>query len=380
MIQVRDLSWRFEGAGRPALRSVSLRVQQGELVVITGPSGGGKSTLALALAGYLFRRCAGEATGQVLVGGLDARREPIYRTAQVVGLVQQNPEAQFCTLTVEDEVAFGLENRSLPRPEIRARLEWSLEAVGAAHLRRRALGARCGGEALRVAIAAVMAARPQLLILDEPASILDPGAAAEIFALLADLRVRAGLTVLIIEHKLAQLLPFGPRLLALEEGQVVADAPADELLPSWGARWGLPGRANASGEQSSFSMNAGVRNHAEAGPGPAPADAVVRAEGLTVRLNGRAALKGVSFTLQEGQLTALMGPNGAGKSTLLRCLLGLQRPAGGRLRVLGRDLGQKRTRVSELARAAGLVFQNPDHQLFADSVWEEAIFAARNLG
>jgi energy-coupling factor transporter ATP-binding protein EcfA2 len=134
MIDVRDLTFCFQGSSRPALRGVNLAIEPGEFLVITGPSGCGKSTLALALGGYLFRQYDGQAGGAVVVDGMDARRQPIYDLAEVVGLVQQNPEVQFCTLTVEDEVAFGLENRRLPRDEIQARIDWALEVAGAAHL------------------------------------------------------------------------------------------------------------------------------------------------------------------------------------------------------------------------------------------------------
>jgi energy-coupling factor transporter ATP-binding protein EcfA2 len=196
-------------------------------VVITGPSGCGKSTLALAIGGYLFRQYDGQATGTVTVAGMDVRRTPIYDVAEVVGLVQQNPEAQFCTLTVQDEVTFGLENRCLPPEEIRSRVAWALEVVGASHLVQRPLATLSGGEKQKVAIAAVMAARPQVLIFDEPTSNLDPTATAEIFEVIARIRARAGLTVLVIEHKVEYLRHFSPRMVVLAGGRVVYDGPMD---------------------------------------------------------------------------------------------------------------------------------------------------------
>ena len=201
-ISVRGLSFRFQGSDHYALRDVNLDVAPGEFVVIAGPSGCGKSTLALAIGGYLFTQYGGEAHGTVAVAGMDVRRAPVYDVAEVVGLVQQNPEGQFCTLTVRDEVAFGLENRCLPRDEIAQRVAWALEGVGALHLVDRSLASLSGGEKQKVAIAAMMAARPQVLIFDEPTSNLDPTTTAAIFSVIERIRATANITVLVIEHKL----------------------------------------------------------------------------------------------------------------------------------------------------------------------------------
>jgi energy-coupling factor transport system ATP-binding protein len=254
---------------------------------------------------------------------MDARQSPIYDVAQVVGLVQQNPEAQFCTLTVRDEVAFGLENRCLPRDEIRERMDWAFSIVGAGHLRDRMLASLSGGEKQKVAIAAMMAAKPQVLMFDEPTSNLDPAATAEIFQVIEHIQAKAGITVIVIEHKVEYLRRFGPRLVAMDDGCVVYDGPMPET----------------------------ARNQPPVTPRPT---GPVLGEPL------------------------VMGDNGSGKTTFLHCLLGLRQPSRGCVEVIGRDTRQ--AAVSELARQVGFVFQNPDHQLFADSVWEEATFAPRNFG
>ncbi|NLS76726.1 MAG: ABC transporter ATP-binding protein, partial [Chloroflexi bacterium] len=188
MIDIRGLTWRFDGAPRPALQEITLRIEPGELVVISGPSGCGKSTLALAMGGYLFQQYHGQAEGSVEVGGLDVRQVPIYRAAEIVGLVQQNPENQFCTLNVMDELAFALENRRYPPAEIRQQIAWALEVVGAAHLRDRALATLSGGEKQKVAIASMLVGRPQVLILDEPTSSLDPAATRAVLEAIGRLR------------------------------------------------------------------------------------------------------------------------------------------------------------------------------------------------
>jgi energy-coupling factor transporter ATP-binding protein EcfA2 len=356
MIHIEGLSFRFRGSEHYALRDLCLAIEPGEFLVVTGPSGCGKSTLALAIGGYLFRQFDGQAEGRVIVAGLDVRQEPIYDVAEVVGLVQQNPEAQFCTLTVGDEVAFGLENRCLPGAEIRERMAWALSIVAAEHLAGRALATLSGGEKQKVAIAAMMAAKPQVLIFDEPTSNLDPAATAEVFGVIEHIREKASITVIVIEHKVGYLRQFGPRLVEMQDGHIIHD----------GIMQGLSDTQRVASLPSNSPTS------------PIPAGSLVRVENLHAGYNGHPILRELSLEVRPGEFVSVMGDNGSGKTTFLHCLLGLRQPSQGRVEVLGHDT--RRTPVSELARQVGFVFQNPDHQLFADSVWEEATFAPRNFG
>jgi energy-coupling factor transport system ATP-binding protein len=354
IIAIEGLTYRFEGGAHDALRDVTLCIAPGEFVVVTGPSGCGKSTLALAIGGYLYCQYDGQARGTVTVAGMDVRESPIYDVAEAVGLVQQNPEAQFCTLTVRDEVAFGLENRCLPRAEIQERIAWALSIVEAEHLADRSLATLSGGEKQKVAIAAMMAAKPQILIFDEPTSNLDPSATAEVFEVIAHIRAKAGITVLVIEHKVDYLLPFEPRLLVMDRGSIVYDGSYD----------GFP-RPTAERPKRAL---------------PAPdttGKPVVRLEGACLGYNGSPVLQDLSLSVWPGDFVAVMGDNGSGKTTFLQSLIGLLKPEEGKVEVFDEDT--RRSAVSVLARQVGFVFQNPDHQLFADSVWQEAVFALRNF-
>jgi len=360
MIRFERFCWRYAGAPGPALQTIDLQVRPGELVVITGPSGSGKSTLALAMCGLLIGRQAGQHSGRISVAGHDVATTPLHTLAEIIGLVQQNPQAQFATLTVTDELAFGLENRCWSPLQIRAAIADAAAQLGIGHLGTRRLDQLSGGEQQRVAIASLLAGTPRVLVLDEPTAGLDAQAAQSLFHTLAGLCARTGLTVVIIEHKLALLRPLRPRLIELEAGRVVSDQQSLEV-PS-----GSPNAVGGDGDPAD-------------GPRPQalPGKPLIEVSNLTVERAGRRVLRDLDLVVRSGEVVALLGPNGGGKTTLLHTLMGLLPAAGGCIRLCGRKVTSGQ--VSRLADIVGLVFQNAEHQLVADTVWDEIRFASRVL-
>ncbi len=358
MVKVSKLTVRYAGVDAPALRDVDIEVRPGERVLVTGPSGCGKSTLALCLAGFIPHAVHADTAGSVVVAGADVGRASVYDLARVVGLVQQDPEAQFCTMTVEDEVAFGPENLACERAEIARRVDEALRAAGCAHLRGRRLSELSGGEKQRVALAAVLAMGPRLLILDEPSAHLDPRGTGELVRLLHRMSSDARAALIILEHRPARFLRVADRLVQLEDGAVVFDGPArDSPRAAADALDGLPPRRRWSDRVGR---------------------PLLEVRGLTQAYLGRAVLRDVSLAVGRGEIVGLMGDNGSGKTTLLLSVMGILRPASGEVFIEGEDVTD--LPVSARARRIGMVLQNPNHQLFSDRVWREVVIGPMTRG
>ena len=224
-LRAEDVSFAYLGAARAALRHVNFGVAPGELILITGVSGCGKLTLALTLAGLIPSRVHGELRGAVSFGGRPLSGLPPHEASQLVGMVFQNPNLQLINQTVVSEVAFGPENLALPQPEIAARVEWCLDVTGLASLRRAAVVTLSGGQKQRTAIAATLAMRPRILVLDEPLSDLDPVGAQEVLATLQRLAHEEGTGVVIIEHRVDEVAPWADRVMLMDDGRVILDQP-----------------------------------------------------------------------------------------------------------------------------------------------------------
>jgi len=226
IIDIKNLSFSYAGATRPSLNSVNLMVEKGEFVVVTGPSGCGKTTLCRCLNGLVPNFYTGELTGDVLVCGLDIRQQPTNVLSRHVGFVFQNPENQLFSLTVERDVAFGPENLGLAREETRERVDWALKATGIEDLKDRAPYELSGGQQQRAALASVLAMKPEVMVLDEPTSFLDPKSSLEILRVVAKLNKELGITVVLVEHRLDLATRYSNRIVVLDKGLVALDGPA----------------------------------------------------------------------------------------------------------------------------------------------------------
>lgn len=225
IIDIKNLSFSYAGATRPSLNSVNLMVEKGEFVVVTGPSGCGKTTLCRCLNGLVPNFYTGELTGDVLVCGLDIRQQPTNVLSRHVGFVFQNPENQLFSLTVERDVAFGPENLGLTREETRERVDWALKATGIEDLKDRAPYELSGGQQQRAALASVLAMKPEVMVLDEPTSFLDPKSSLEILRVVAKLNKELGITVVLVEHRLDLATRYSNRIVVLDKGLVALDGP-----------------------------------------------------------------------------------------------------------------------------------------------------------
>jgi energy-coupling factor transporter ATP-binding protein EcfA2 len=387
MITFDQVSFTYNEAQRPTLHRVNLDIPEGELCVVVGETGTGKSTLLRAINGLVPHFSGGTLAGTVSVDGRSTKDNRPRDLADVVGFVGQNPLASFVTETVEDELAYTMENLGVPSDAMRRRVEDAIDLLGLQDLRDRSLRALSGGQQQRVAIGAVLTASPRLLVLDEPTSALDPAAAEEVLSALARLVHDLGLTVVMAEHRLERVVPFADRIILVPgdgaplvvgppEG-VMRTSPVAPPLVELGrlVHWDpLPLSVRDARRQS-----APLRERlAPIAPPGRHAPAAVRVQAasarkLTVSYGAVVAVDGVDLTIMSGEVLALMGRNGSGKSTLLNTLSGVRRPTRGTVAVDEQD--PQTFRGAELVRHVGLVPQDPGLLLYGESVRAECLAA-----
>jgi energy-coupling factor transport system ATP-binding protein len=349
-----------------SLDDICLNIAEGELVLLTGPSGCGKTTLARCLNGLIPHSIPAEVSGDVTVDGQMTTSHPVATLATSVGFVFQNPANQLFNLNVDEEVAFGPRNLGMDEAEVSRRGDWALEAAGISHLRGRTIHALSGGEKQRLAIAAVLAMEPRVLVLDEPTASLDVEGTRGLMATLARLNADSGVTILIIEHRLGEVTEIAGRAIVMAQGRIVADGPTDEvfgrreLLRHYGLR-------RPSNEIQDDWMSLLGPTRSPSGP------PIIELRDVEAGYGRTTVLRDLNLTLHEGEFAAVVGDNGAGKSTLARLLARVIKPRRGEIRLDHADPRSDRRRV-------GLLFQNPLHQLFCETVDEEVSFGPRNFG
>ncbi len=236
IIETHNLTYTYPGTSKPSISDVSVKVEKGEFVLITGPSGCGKTTLCRTFNGLIPQFYQGELRGEIAVSDLDAAKHPTYEMAKHVGLVFQNPENQLFALSVEKDVAFGLENLGYTREEMRQRVDWALNITGIYDLRERSPHELSGGQQQRVAIAAVLAMQPEIIVLDEPTSFLDPLSAQKIFEVINDLNKKLGFTVILVEHRLDLTAKYANHIVIMDQGRVRFDGETRQVLRNDDAR------------------------------------------------------------------------------------------------------------------------------------------------
>ena len=377
MITFDRVSVTYAGAAQPTLRDVTLEVAEGELCLVMGSTGTGKSTLLRCVNGMMPTFTGGTLAGRVVVAGRDTRSYPPRELADVVGVVGQDPLAGFVTDTVEEELAYGMEQLGVPPEVMRKRVEETLDVLGLADLRRRALYQLSGGQQQRVAIGSALATHARVLVLDEATSALDPTAAEEVLAGITRVVHDLGVTVLLAEHRLERVVQYADRALWLPgDGTVHAGTPAEILavsdvappLVELGRRLGwtpLPlsvrdGRRAAAPERERLG---GVMRTT---PAPAEGTVLLRATRLLVRYGEVTAVREADLTLRSGEIVALMGRNGSGKSSVLWALQGSGPRQRGVVDVAGRD--PRRLAASKARTLVGLVPQNASDLLYLDTV------------
>jgi cobalt transport protein ATP-binding subunit len=404
-VSVRDLTYTYRGQREPALKEVNLEVAEGEFVVVMGHSGAGKSTLCTSLNGLIPHFFRGRMEGEVRVKGRSTREGKVGEFAREVGLVFQDFEAQLFSTNVALEVAFGPENFEVEREEMVRRVKSVLRQVRLEGFEGRQPATLSGGQKQRLAIASVLALEPRVLCLDEPTTDLDPIGKLGVFEIAEELRSRDDVTLVVVEHETEETVD-ADRIVVLRDGEIVADRPAREILrdvalleessvmPLGVARFfherGLwqgqlpltPSQGVAEFKRRGWRVNperhrefvaadeARERNYGEA---------LVEVEGLSHRYpNGVVALEGVDLRVRRGEFLALLGQNGSGKTTLVKHFNGLLEPTEGSVRMGGEETTKQG--ILRLGQSVGYVFQNPDHQIFSDTVADEVAFGPRIRG
>jgi energy-coupling factor transport system ATP-binding protein len=406
IIQVENLTWYYEGTSKAALNNINLKIKKGETVLITGPAGAGKTTLAYCLNGIIPHFFPGYLQGRVLIKNIDTRTVEIGDISRMVGMVLQDYSAQLVQPTVIDDVAFALENFGFDPDEIQKRVEEAITITGLTGLENRNPHTLSGGEQQLCAIAGVLALKPEIIVLDEPVSSLDPIGAEKVSNLLRKLKEKENITMIIIEQRLDEFISWTDKLIVLNEGKIIAEGkPLDilndyeklELMVRYRVNvpqlfllyyklkktYNLPPLKSLSVKDFPIDflldrpLKVTIKEHDFYNVNP-KLDPIIMIRNLTyVYPNGVKALNNINVEFYQGEFVAIIGQNGSGKTTLLKHILGLLKPTSGKVIVCGLDTSVHD--VTEISKYVGMVFQHPDRQLFKTQVKDEIAMSLRRF-
>lgn len=404
-IEFRKFSWKYFGDTHWALENINLQINRGESVGIIGPSGAGKTTLSLCMNGLIPHRIRGTLRGDVLVFGKSVLNSKLSDLTRLTGIVFQDPETQFVSMRVKNELAFGMENYSLPIDVMEQRIKWVTELLRIDDLLDKTPTELSGGQKQRVALASILVLNPPILVLDEPVSDLDPVGKKEVYEAIKIVKQTTDSTLVIIDHEIEELSKYVDRLILMNRGRIELDLPTRsflqevETIESVGETvpdvtklfhemrkrgvWENPLPINIEEAVEIFPRNLlrptfdrVVRDGIEMKDED---EIKISVHDLTyVYPDGTTALRGVNLQVHRGEFLAIMGQNGSGKTTLAKHLIGLLKPTQGKLTICNIEIPGPRVR--ELPRRVGYVFQNPDHQLFCTTVMEELMFGPLKTG
>ena len=396
-LRVDKMSFTYAGSSEPVLRALDLVIPQGEFVLLTGPSGCGKTTLALALAGLIPSRIGGHLRGSAYLGAENISTMSVHEVAQHIGMVFQNPDNQLVQLNVEEEVAFGPENLALSHSEIVQRVGQALDYTNMESMRQEQIFALSGGQKQRIAISATLAMRPSVLVLDEPTSDLDPVGTQEVLRVLHALNKQYGMTIVLVEHKVDEVISWVDRVLLMDQGKIVVDAPPRDAFGDL-QRWHnlgvsvpqivslaralpevFPGRTPISLDEALAGLHGtryarSLRQHSSRSSEDKSihTSPLLCWDAVELSYGPKQVLKHVDLTIMQEEWVAIIGPNGSGKTSLASLAMGFQAPTRGTLRY--RDRLIKSGSISKQAKDIAYLFQAADTMLFGATVEKEFLF------
>ena len=411
MIDIQNLSYTYPNMSEPTLSGIDLHIDDGEFVLLLGASGSGKSTLIQCLNGLVPKVTGGNLEGEIVINGKDVRNYKVHQMASDVGIIFQNPDTQLFSLTVGKDVAFGPENLGMPKEEILMRMDRAMRIVGMEDMRDRFIFTLSGGEKQRVAIAGTLAMEPHVMVLDEPTSDLDPVGTGEVLALVRRLNQEKDMTIILIEHKIDEVVHLADRVVVMDQGKIIMDDTPDKIFNNGHDQLKSIGIALPQLSEIVHAMKNGFGDF----EGNLPTDSSYKT--ILARLcqllrdkpdniarfrtahtpptrtapkpkieiknlrhtfeDGKVGLDDINLVIPEGDFVALIGHNGAGKTTLINHLIGFLKPDNGTIFIDGNDISGMR--VATLAQSVGYLFQNPDNQIFTDSVTRELKFGLENI-